>query len=89
MPGWLGGENSFLPTYLATESHLIRTEMEVPELPALQVVTHVRRLLLASQGVLPYVDSSAPAHSQHAPLADVTPGGRTGGEVGVQRLVGA
>ncbi len=63
--------------------------MEVPELPALQVVTHVRRLLLAGQGVLPYVDASAPAHSQHAPLADVTPGGRAGGEVGVQRLVGA
>ena len=63
--------------------------MEVPELAALQVVTHVRRLLLASQGVLPYVDSSAPAHSQHAPLADVTPGGRAGGEVAVQRLVGA
>ncbi len=63
--------------------------MEVSELPALQVVTHVRRLLLVSQGVLPNVDSSAPAHSQHAPLADVTPGGRAGGEVGVQRLVGA
>ena len=63
--------------------------MEVPELPPLQGVTHVRRLLLSGQGVLPNVDAAPPAHRQHACLADVTPGGGAGGEVGVQGLVGA
>lgn len=62
--------------------------MEISELSPLQNVAHVGGLLLAGQGILPHIHFAAPAHSQHAPLADVTPGGRTGAEVGMQRLVG-
>lgn len=68
---------------------LIWAEVEIPELPALQVVRHVGRLLLVGQGILPDVDPPAPPHGQQAPLADVAPGGWAWGEVGVQRLVGS
>ena len=44
------------------EPYLVRTEVEVSELPPLQIVRHVRRLLLAGQCILPDVDTSAPAH---------------------------
>lgn len=69
--------------------YLVWTEVEVPELACLQAVAHVGRLLLAGQGVLPDIDPPAPPHPQQTPLADVTPGGRAGREVGMQGLVGS
>ena len=70
------------------DTHLVWTEVEIPELPCLQVVRHVRGLLLGSKGVLPDVHPPAPPHRQQTPLADVAPGGRARGEVGMQRLIG-
>ena len=72
-----------------TGADLVRTEMEVPELACLQAMRHVGRLLLDGQGILPDVDPPAPPHPQQTPLADVTPGGRAGGEVGMQGLIGS
>ena len=57
----------------AGQADLIGTEVEVPQLAALQGVAHVGGLLFASQRILPDVDTPAPAHRQHAPLANITP----------------
>ena len=63
--------------------------MEIPELASLQSMAHIGGLLLAGESILPNIDPATPANRQHASLADVTPGGWAGTEVGMQGLVSA